>query len=86
MRTRSSKASHARKHLDPRLETIRPLLGALKLPSKGWIRAIREGLGHDRRSACKAPEASAQATLSTLELSETRGTINSTRCGASLRR
>jgi predicted DNA-binding mobile mystery protein A len=74
MRTRSIKATRARQHLDPRLETIRPLLGTLKPPSKGWIRAIREGLGMTAAQLAKRLRVT-QATLSTLELSETRGTI-----------
>jgi predicted DNA-binding mobile mystery protein A len=74
MRTRSAKASHARQHLDPRLETIRPLLGTLKPPPRGWIRAIREGLGMTAAQLAKRLGV-AQATLSTLELSEARGTI-----------
>ena len=74
MRTRSIKASRARQHLDPRLETIRPLLATLKPPSKGWIRAIREGLGMTAAQLAKRLRVT-QATLSTLELSETRGTI-----------
>ncbi len=74
MSTRSTRAAHARQHLDPRLETIRPLLGTLKPPSKGWIRAIREGLGMTAAQLAKRLGVT-QATLSTLELSETRGTI-----------
>jgi predicted DNA-binding mobile mystery protein A len=74
MRTRSIKATRARQHLDPRLETIRPLLGTLKPPSKGWIRAIREGLGMTATQLARRLRVT-QATLSTLELSETRGTI-----------
>jgi predicted DNA-binding mobile mystery protein A len=74
MRTRSARATDARQHLDPRLETIRPLLGTLKPPSKGWIRAIREGLGMTAAQLAKRLGVT-QATLSTLELSETRGTI-----------
>jgi predicted DNA-binding mobile mystery protein A len=74
MRTRSAKARHARQHLDPRLDTIRPLLGTLKPPPRGWIRAIREGLGMTAAQLAKRLGV-AQATLSTLELSEARGTI-----------
>jgi predicted DNA-binding mobile mystery protein A len=74
MRTRSTKAARARQLLDPRLQTIRPLFGTLKPPSKGWIRAIREGLGMTAAQLAKRLGVT-QATLSTLELSETRGTI-----------
>jgi predicted DNA-binding mobile mystery protein A len=74
MSTRSIRATRARQHLDPRLETIRPLLGPLKPPSKGWMRAIREGLGMTAAQLAKRLGVT-QATLSTLELSETRGTI-----------
>jgi predicted DNA-binding mobile mystery protein A len=74
MHTRSTKATRARQHLDPRLEAIRPLLGTLKPPAKGWIRAIREGLGMTATQLAKRLGVT-QATLSTLELSETRGTI-----------
>lgn len=75
MNKQSAKAARARQHLDPRLEKLRPLLGKLAPPPKGWIRAIREGLGMTATQLAKRLDVT-QATLSTLELSEARGTIH----------
>jgi predicted DNA-binding mobile mystery protein A len=74
MSKQSAKAARARQHLDPRLEEIRPLVGRSAPPPKGWIRAIREGLGMTATQLAKRLGVT-QATLSTLELSEARGTI-----------
>jgi len=74
MNKRSAGAARARQHLDPRLNAIRPLLRVLAPPPKGWIRAIREGLGMTAVQLARRLGVT-QATLSTLEGSETRGTI-----------
>jgi predicted DNA-binding mobile mystery protein A len=74
MRTRSTRAARARQHLDPRLDKIRPLATELAPPAKGWIRAMREGLGMTAEQLAKRLGVT-QVTLSKLEQSEARGTI-----------
>jgi predicted DNA-binding mobile mystery protein A len=74
MSKHSAKAARARQNLDPRLDKIRPLVSTLAPPPKGWIRAIREGLGMTATQLAKRLSVT-QATLSTLEASEARGTI-----------
>ena len=74
MSKQSLRATRARQHLDPRLDYVRPLVGKLARPPRGWIRAIREGLGMTASQLAKRLRVT-QATLSTLEVSEARGTI-----------
>lgn len=70
----------AANQLDRRFEEIRPLLKQLERPSRGWIKAIREGLGMTtaqlaRRMGVSQPriaelekaEAARNVTLSSLE-------------------
>ena len=74
MRMRSTRAARARQHLDPRLDKIRPVATELAPPAKGWIRAMREGLGMTAEQLAKRLGVT-QVTLSKLEQSEARGTI-----------
>ncbi|MDP3737458.1 MAG: mobile mystery protein A [Hyphomonadaceae bacterium] len=70
----------AANQLDRRFEEIRPLLKQLERPSRGWIKALREGLGMTtaqlaRRMGVSQPriaelekaEAARNVTLSSLE-------------------
>ena len=74
MTTISRKAALARRHLDRRLDGFRPLRAQMTAPAKGWIRALREGLGMTASQLARRLGVT-QATLSALEASEARGAI-----------
>ncbi|MDR4307932.1 mobile mystery protein A [Chelatococcus sambhunathii] len=74
MRRFASRAAIARKGLDRRLGPARMQRDALAVPSKGWIKAIREALGMTATQLAGRLGVS-QATVSNLEKSEGRGAI-----------
>jgi predicted DNA-binding mobile mystery protein A len=57
--------------LDRRFEEIRPLLKQLERPSRGWIKAIREGLGMTTAQLAKRMGIS-QPSVAELEKAEAR--------------
>ncbi len=68
-----SKNTEARRHLDKRFDRLRPLANE-RPPHRGWVRAIRDGLG------MSGPELAArmgvrQSSVADLEASERHGTI-----------
>jgi len=63
----------ARKHLDRRLEQIRPLADHPR-PHRGWIRAIRDALGMSSADLAKRMGV-AQQTVADLERSEMQDSI-----------
>ncbi|MHB1911030.1 MAG: mobile mystery protein A [Acidimicrobiales bacterium] len=65
--------SGARRQLDKRFERLRPLLTEPR-PHRGWVRAIRDGLGMSGPELA-ARMGVAQSTVADLESSEANGTI-----------
>lgn len=63
----------ARRQLDARLETLRPLAGEPR-PPRGWIRAIRDALGMSTTELAKRMRV-AQTRVSSIERAEADGTI-----------
>lgn len=74
MRKLAVQAAHARKGLDRRLNLLRSNKGATATPPRGWIKAIREALGMTAAQLAARMGVS-QATVSSLESSEIRGTV-----------
>jgi predicted DNA-binding mobile mystery protein A len=70
----SRKAAKARPYLDRRLNPLRAMRPDMAAPAKGWIRAIREGLGMTAVQLARRLGVT-QATLSAMEASEARGSI-----------
>jgi len=66
-------ATQSRQSLDARFKRIRPV-ERYTPPVRGWIKALREALGMSSAQLAKRLKIK-QPTLTTLELSEARGTI-----------
>ena len=66
-------SSQARRHLDPRLQRLRPLLAEPR-PHRGWIRALRDSLGMSTAELATRMGIG-QSAASDLERSELRETI-----------
>lgn len=73
MHDQTSSKVLARKHLDNRLNALRPQ-GAFARPPKGWLRAIRDALGMTTRQIARRAGVS-QPTVTSWEMSEARDTI-----------
>lgn len=71
MNTRNSRATQARKQLDPLLPALD---GIPDRPRRGWLRAIREGLGMSTRQLAARMGVS-QATVAGFERGEAADTI-----------
>lgn len=67
-------AEHARKRLDARLLTLNDEQKRLRVPPRGWIRAIRDALGMSGVQLAKRLKVSPQ-TVEAMEKSEVAGTI-----------
>ena len=66
--------NRASKNLDRRFQDAQGLRGQLTPPPKGWIRAIREGLGMTAAQLA-ARVGVTQATVTEFEMSEAKGSI-----------
>ncbi|HEX3567930.1 MAG TPA: mobile mystery protein A [Acidimicrobiales bacterium] len=63
----------ARKHLDSRLQQLRPLVDEPR-PPRGWVRAIRDALGMSSTELASRLHVS-QSTIPDLERNEARETV-----------
>lgn len=66
-------SAQSRRHLDARLEPLRPLLGEPR-PHRGWIRAIRDALGMSTTELASRMGVT-QSSVVDIERSELRGGI-----------
>ena len=66
-------SAQARRHLDPRLQRLQPLVQEAR-PTRGWIRAIRDALGMSSTELASRMGVS-QSTVPDLERSEVHDTI-----------
>jgi predicted DNA-binding mobile mystery protein A len=71
--TKAKLAAHARSQLDKRFNQIGPL-SRFAVPVRGWIKAIREGLGMSSEQLAKRLGVK-QPSVVALEQSEAKGTI-----------
>jgi predicted DNA-binding mobile mystery protein A len=71
--TKAKLAAHARSQLDKRFNQIGPL-SRFAVPVRGWIKAIREGLGMSSEQLAKRLGVR-QPSVVALEQSEAKGTI-----------
>ncbi len=70
---RSQERATARKQLDKRLQTLRPLEGFAR-PPRGWVKAIREALGMTSAQLAKRVGVS-QPRVMAIEKAEVNGSI-----------
>src|SRR5579859_2015435 len=63
----------AAQQIDRRLEALKPLAGVIR-PSRGWIRAVREGLGMTTRHIAKRLDVK-QPRIIEMERAEVSGNI-----------
>jgi len=71
--TKAKLAAHARSQLDKRFNQIGPL-SRFAVPVRGWIKAIREGLGMSSEQLAKRLGVK-QPSVVAMEQSEAKGTI-----------